>query len=116
MGSIRAKPNQFGAIPDGLILTAAPVLADPQCNHVARAHREQGGEARESTTGPTIQDEKESTKSRGGSQNFGIEIKCPSPHVHVKYLTECVVPKEDSFATVAERLRQIADDLSKKFP
>ena len=29
-----------------------------------------------------------------GRQLCGIEIKCPAPHTHVKYLSEGVVPKE----------------------
>lgn len=27
-------------------------------------------------------------------RSFGIEIKCPAPHTHVKYLSEGVIPKE----------------------
>ena len=35
-----------------------------------------------------------SLKSLGHCSCEGIEIKCPAPHTHVKYLSEGVIPKE----------------------
>lgn len=77
VGFITTDDGRFGCSPDGLILGGA--LCGKDSNSSSLDETKDGSEKFHGYPAQT---------------SCGIEIKCPAPHTHVKYLSEGVIPKE----------------------
>lgn len=82
VGFITTDDGRFGCSPDGILLKGGDDIREAQ-SVVAVGNGIQSDKPVRSAASKVL-----------SSDAAGIEIKCPSPHVHVKYLSEGVIPKE----------------------
>lgn len=85
VGFITTDDGRFGCSPDGL-------LSSEKSNEATLSGTSGGLSEGSDVAGRP----KGKAHQAASAQSFdcGIEIKCPAPHTHVKYLSEGVIPKE----------------------